>query len=162
MGPTGTLLSRSLAAPNNASKLLDDVVNNVIFTFIQGEGDAFDGTHAPSCLSQVLSITKTSRNSTSGVGPTSPFLYGSYVPEWVQTGGYTVIVLLYEGVFASIVQSVPHIAYANMPYGYVDCAEAVHYSATGQRRMGVMIFQAYLRAFNNLERAERVEVHAIV
>lgn len=143
------LLSRSLSASTSANLVVNNTATVTMFTFVQGESDAEIGTSGSSFLTQVLAITNISRNSTQGAHPTTPFIYGSMVPEWVLTGGYTASATTIQNVLRAIPQTIPYTAYVNHPLGYVDCVESIHYSATGQRMMGAMMMQAYWRAVNN-------------
>ena len=46
---------------------------------------------------------------------------------------------------------VPYTAFRNMPLGFQDCVETIHYSATGQRLMAGLLLQGLLDARRNTQ-----------
>lgn len=143
------LLTRAVNAATYANSLTGDTTNIAMFTYVQGESDAEPPlrTDPASFQSQLIQLINISR-AIVGASFTTPFIIGSMVPEWVTTSGVTDAPPI-ANVHRVLPSIVPYTAYVNMPLGYVDCVETIHYSATGQRIMGAMMAQAYYRALVN-------------
>ena len=139
----GGLLARAVQAAGNATRL---AANSPItaFTWVQGESDS--GRSTAAYLADLLTVIAIARNSTPGASPTTPFIVGSMVPEWTRanTGAWAIL-----EAHRQLPNVVPHTAYVQMPLGYVDCAESIHFSATGQRLMGALMMEAMVSAYSN-------------
>ena len=140
------LMQRAIYASNNASNLLPNATIAMI-TYVQGEQDAQAGTNRTTYENELIQQFIPLLRSVHGATSITPFLIGSMVPEWVASrpnsaGGI-------EDVHRAIPSLVPYTAYHNMPFGYVDCVEAIHFSATGQRMAGQMFLRSYARALAN-------------
>lgn len=121
----------------------------LMFGFVQGETDAENDTPPQvyySSVQQYFSILR----SLPGASSTTPIVIGSMVPDWV-IGSGGVSGLAIEDVHRGIPSTIPYTAYVNMPLGYVDYYEPIHFSAAGQRLAGAMMYQALARAMANSE-----------
>ena len=142
---SGGLLARAVQAASNATALVSNAPIT-LFTWIQGESDAGRSTSA--YLEDLITVIAIARNSTPGASPTTPFILGSMVPEWVAGSPSVWPILEAHRLLPNLV---PHTAYQQMPQGYVDCVEGIHYSATGQRLMAALIMEALTRAEANVK-----------
>ena len=146
-----TYFARAQAAVTNITILRPNSSVSMI-TWIQGEADCVGGgTPASVYNTSLIDVIWNFRSNYNGTNSTTPFVLGSMVPEWVATGGYTSHAGPIEDVHRAIPNFVPYTAWVNMPLGYVDCYENIHYSATGQRMLGQMWIDGYKRAMNNTQ-----------
>ena len=68
------------------------------------------------------------------------------VPEWV---GGTASVIPIQEAHRMIPNLIPHTAFRQMPLGYVDCEENIHYGASGHRLMAHLMMEGYRDALTN-------------
>lgn len=140
------LEARSITAVNNIIQIYSSFTV-AMFTWLQGESDS--GTSASSYQSRLISnIIANSRTNTPGASSSTPFVIAAMVPEYALNTGGAGEQAIFD-VHRGIPNLVPFTAFVNVPLGYVDCVESIHYSATGQRIVGAMYMEAYYRALAN-------------
>ena len=149
---SGGLLARAVLAAANASALAGHSPIT-LFTWVQGESDS--GRTTSAYLADLLTVISIARNSTPGASPTTPFIVGSMVPEWTAESPAVWPIMEAHRLLPNLV---PHTAYQQMPQGYVDCVEGIHFGATGQRLMAALMAEAVPRALANT-RAGLIPAH---
>jgi len=114
--------------------------------WLQGESDNGNSNYQ----SLLIALFNGMRTYWPGVTSTTPIILGSMVPEYTVNSGGASYQAIYQ-IHRAIPNLVPYTAFRNMILGNVDCAEAIHYSATGQRILAQMYAQGYIDAMLNTQ-----------
>lgn len=140
-----TLFARAVAGVTNVT-LLSPSASIVFVTWIQGEADISNAEYQ----SDLIAFISATRTTMPTVTATTPFVIGSMLPEYAYS--HTSEQTIYD-IHRAIPNLVPYTAFRNSPYGYMDVVEgeSIHYSASGQRCMGTLLFQGYQDALLNTQ-----------
>lgn len=136
----GSLYLRAIDRANAAMAAAGPNARFAGIIWVQGEQDAGILTGAQYAAKLDALITGM-RAAITGAGPTTPFVVGRMVPEWVDGGVWAI-----DAVHCDTPNRLPYTATSRTIRGYAKPGEIIHYTSAGQRLNGRSLAAAFATA----------------